>query len=73
MFSLGIGNQKPVLKNSSSGGEEPILIKAELPNISGVLIIADGADNPSIKENIIDAVKAVLNINAKNISVLSKQ
>ena len=66
------GNQKPVLKNSSSGGEEPILIKAELPEISGVLITAEGADNPAVRENITDAVKAVLDINSKNISVLSK-
>ena len=65
-------NQKTILKNSSSGGEEPVLIKAELPKITGVLITAEGAHDSAIKENITDAVKAVLNIGTKNISVLSK-
>ncbi|MBE7040005.1 MAG: hypothetical protein E7398_04695 [Ruminococcaceae bacterium] len=66
------GNQKPVLKDSASGGEEPILIKAELPKITGVLITAEGAANPVVKENIKEAVKAVLNVSTKNISVLGK-
>lgn len=65
-------NQKTILKNSSSGGEEPVLIKAELPKITGVLITAEGAHNSAIKENITDAVKAVLNVGTKNISVLAK-
>jgi len=65
-------NQKPVLKDSASGGEDPILIKAELPKITGVLITAEGAANPVIRENIKEAVKAVLNVSTKNISVLAK-
>jgi len=67
------GTQKPILKNSSSGGEEPILIKAELPEISGVLVTAEGAHDPTVRENITEAVKAVLDINSKNISVLSRK
>lgn len=66
------GNQKPVLKDSASGGEEPILIKAELPKITGVFITAEGAGNPVVKENITSAVKALLNVSTKNISVLAK-
>lgn len=66
------GNTKPVLKNSSSGGEEPILIRAELPKISGVLVTAKGVSNPNVKNSIIDALKAVLDINAADISVLEK-
>lgn len=65
-------NQKPVLKDSPQGGEEPILIKAELPKITGVFITAEGAQNAEVRENITEAVKAVLNVNTKNISVLSK-
>lgn len=66
------GTNKPVLKTSSSGGEEPVLIKAELPKISGVLVTARGAQNPIVKENITAAVKAVLDVNSNNISVLPK-
>ena len=65
------GNQKPVLKNSTQG-EEPILVKSELPKISGVLITAEGAESPTIRENITDAIKAVLDVSTKNISVLSR-
>ena len=66
------GTNKPVLKASSSGGEEPVLIKAELPKISGVLVTAEGAQNSAVKENIKSAVKAVLDVSSNNISVLPK-
>lgn len=66
------GNSKPILKNSSSGGEEPILIKAELPKISGVLVTAKGVSDPNVKNSIIEALKAVLDINVANISILEK-
>ncbi|MBR2499521.1 MAG: hypothetical protein IKL09_04240 [Clostridia bacterium] len=66
------GVSKPVLKDSSSGGEEPILIKTELPKIAGVLIVSEGASDAKVRECIKEAVKAVLDVSVKNISVASK-
>lgn len=66
------GNLKPVLKSLSSGEEEPILIKTELPKILGVLIVADGAEDAKVREGITNSLKAVLDISTKNISVMAK-
>ncbi len=66
------GTSKPVLKNSSSGTEEPILIKTELPKIAGVLVVAQGAEEAKVRENIKESIKAVLNLSANNISVVAK-
>ncbi|MBE7075791.1 MAG: hypothetical protein E7375_01820 [Clostridiales bacterium] len=50
---------------------QPIVIKEIYPNIKGVVVVAKGAKNFSIKMNIITAVETVLEINRENITVLS--
>ena len=50
-------------------GEEPLLIKKNEAKIRGVLIICEGGDNPLIKEKIIEAVCALLDISSNKVSV----
>ena len=50
-------------------GEEPLLIKTNEAKIRGVLVICEGGDNPLIKETIIEAVCALLNISSNKVSV----
>ena len=61
-----------VLKNNSGGGQSAVLIKSRLPSVSGVLITAKGADNAEVKNNLVSAVKAVLDVGAHRVAVLSK-
>ncbi len=61
-----------VLKNNQGGGQSAVLIKNKLPEISGVLITAKGADKAEIKNNLANATKAVLNVRAHRVIVLSK-
>ncbi|MBR5157201.1 MAG: hypothetical protein IKW59_05475 [Clostridia bacterium] len=61
-----------VLKNNQGGGQSAVLIKNKLPEISGVLITAKGADKSEIKNNLANAAKAVLNVKAHRVIVLSK-
>lgn len=62
-----------VLKNDSGGGQSPILIRNDLPKISGVLVTAEGADNAEVKSNLLNAVKAVLDVKAHRVQVLCRQ
>lgn len=51
------------------GNENPVLIQEKRPEIAGVLVIAQGAADPKIKEQIFDAVRTLLNVPASKINV----
>jgi len=53
----------------SGGSEQPVVIKVIKPRVRGILIVAAGADNLRVRENIINAVQAVLDIPSYRISV----
>lgn len=69
-------NSKATEKNhvfsKSSNTEEPLIIKKTEPQISGVLICAEGAGNPQVKSNIISATTALLGIKSHRIEVLER-
>ena len=54
-----------------SGGE--VIVLEELnPEITGVLIVAEGADNLSVRFALLEAAASVLNINQSLIKVYTK-
>lgn len=54
-------------KNNNS---EPFIVRQVNPEIGGVLVVAEGASNPEMKEKIHTAVKTVLNIPGSRVTVL---
>lgn len=50
--------------------DKPYLIKEELPQICGVLIISEGGDDPRIVSEINDAAKALFGIESNKIKVM---
>ena len=53
--------------------EVPIVKETKKPKVSGVLVVAKGADNIQIKKWIIEAVTRSLNVPSHRVSVLPKQ
>lgn len=53
-----------------ANGDECILLKTEFPQVQGVVVVCEGGDNSRIKNDITNAVSALLNISTNNISVL---
>ena len=51
-----------------SGGE-PIVLEELMPEITGVLIVAEGANDLSVRFNLLEAAASVLNINQSIIKV----
>lgn len=49
---------------------KPLILKEVKPKIKGVIIVAEGGDNLEVKNSIINAVQAVLNIEIHKIQVL---
>jgi stage III sporulation protein AG len=50
---------------------EPVVVKEIYPNIKGVVVVAEGAADVSVKLNILTAVETVLEIDRNNITVLT--
>lgn len=50
-------------------GETPVLIKQYFPQIQGVVVVCDGADNTVVRENVINSVSSLFNIPTSRISV----
>ncbi len=50
-------------------GEEPVLIKQYLPDVQGVAVVCDGADNSRVRESVINSISSLFNIPVTKISV----
>ncbi len=62
-----------IVIKSGSSSENGMLLKVIEPNIRGVAIVCDGGENAAVRENIINAVSAVLDIKTNKISVSKRQ
>lgn len=51
----------------------PLLVEEKIPDILGVLVVADGARNPEVKENLTEATATLLNISAHKVRVLPRK
>ena len=62
--------EETVFYSNESGSSEPYVIKEMEPEREGVLVIAEGGDNPSVGKNISDAILALFSIDAHKIKVM---
>ena len=52
---------------------EPMVVKEVYPRVKGVIVAADGADKPSVKKAISEAVAAALDVPAHRICIFKKE
>lgn len=70
------GDKRQILSNKEEkttvkiGADEPLILKEISPKILGVLIVAEGGGNIEIKNNLINATKALLGVEIHKIEVL---
>ncbi|WDZ63623.1 stage III sporulation protein AG [Paenibacillus polymyxa] len=62
-----------VTYESSGGQHTPIVTKKVKPHVRGVLVVAMGAENPTVKQLIVDAVQKGLNVPSYKISVVPRK
>lgn len=67
-----LNSTKEVVMIKDSQGTTPYTISNDYPSVTGVIVVATGADDPIIKSYIIQAVKAALEVQAHKIVVLPK-
>jgi stage III sporulation protein AG len=62
-----------VTYESSGGQHTPIVTKKVKPQVRGVLVVAMGAENPTVKQLIVEAVQKGLNVPSYKISVVPRK
>nr|WP_116191025.1 stage III sporulation protein AG [Paenibacillus taihuensis] len=62
-----------VVLYDTSGDQSPIIVKKLQPKIRGVLIVAKGAENGTVRRLIVDAVEKGLNVAVNRISVVPRK
>lgn len=55
-----------------NGNAQPVLVKESMPKIQGVLIVADGVEDPAVKERLFKAVQTLLQVPAHRITISSR-
>jgi len=66
-------DDKLVFTEEQSGIKKPIVLKQLTSRIMGVVVVAEGADDITVKTNIIKAVEAVAGVPGHRIQVFKKQ
>lgn len=62
-----------VLYDVSGGGKQPLITKTIKPKIRGVVVVAKGAENLTVKKMITEAVERGLDVPAHRISILPRK
>lgn len=60
-------NNQVVMPNGSS---QPVMVMEDRPEVAGVLVIAEGARDPKVREGIHTAIQTLLNIPSARITVV---
>jgi len=63
-------NEETIYEKGSDGSQIPYVVKVTEPEIAGVLIVAEGGDQPVVIKNITDAVVALFGVEVHKIKVM---
>ena len=61
-----------IYEQNSDGSHSPYVSKELLPEIEGVVVIADGGDNAVVVQNITEAVQALFGVEAHKIKIMKR-
>jgi len=72
--SSDVGNQKNETESTAvlygqGSNEQPYISQEKNPAVSGIIVVAEGADNENVKIEIFEAVRALLGVPANRIKV----
>lgn len=63
-------SEETVYIRDAEGNEAPFVAQVALPEVTGVVVAAQGAENRSVKDNIIEAVEVLFNLSEHRIKVI---
>lgn len=59
-----------VYEEVGSGVKKPVIAKELMPKVQGVLVVAQGVNEPTVKESIINSIRVLLNVPVHKIQVV---
>lgn len=62
-------NNTTIVTTNENGGNRPFITKEYKPKISGIIVIAEGANNPEVKYKLYEAVKTVFNMQQYKVNI----
>ena len=65
--------EKIAYEEIQSGTKMPIILKEKSPEVKGVVVVADGANEPVVKENLIRAVQTLMDIPPYKVQVFLRE
>ncbi|MBQ9267166.1 MAG: stage III sporulation protein AG [Clostridia bacterium] len=65
--------EQSIIFSESSNNKQPFIKQTTTPKVIGVIVVAEGASNMKVKENLINAVEAVLDVPSHRVQVFTKQ
>ncbi len=54
---------------TGSGEKNPLILSEKTPQITGVIVVAEGAKDVKVRLNLLEAVEALLNVSTNNIQI----
>lgn len=60
-------------EDAPEGGKVPVILKETEPEVRGVLVVAEGADNIAVRQRVISAVTVVLDVPAHKVEVAQRK
>ncbi|HEX3027978.1 MAG TPA: stage III sporulation protein AG, partial [Clostridia bacterium] len=61
-----------VYEDIQGGNKKPVIIKEIPPKVMGVLVVADGANNPQVREELTNSVKVLVDVPAYKIQITER-
>ena len=62
-----------VFKENTDGSKEPVTQSVVSPKVEGAIIVAEGAENPTVKTNIVQAIEAATGLATHKIQVFKME
>lgn len=59
-----------VMSEDSKGNRTPLVVQETMPEVEGIVIVAEGGENPQVVQLLSEASQALLNIPAHKVAVL---
>lgn len=66
-------DDRTVVLSSGDGGEDVVFLQHIYPKYQGALVVCDGGDDPRVKLELLEAVRALTGLSAEKISVCKRQ
>ncbi|MDR5658194.1 stage III sporulation protein AG [Serpentinicella sp. ANB-PHB4] len=69
---LSQSDTQTVVTSNDSQSQSPLVLKEIKPNVNGVIVVAEGAENIVVKSKLYDAVKTVLQVPGHKVQIYPK-